>query len=108
MKMFFKSAAVGIVAAIALGVLAFALAPFFDAVVAYIMPAGLLVPVIAPLIPSTVVYWLVPGGGAPAGLLLILVCALLFWTIVFGVTHFAWASLRRRRATQKTTRLNSR
>ena len=104
--MFFRSAAVGIVAAIALGILAFALAPFFDAVGVYITPAGLLVQVIGPLIPSTVVYWLVPGGGAPAGLLLILVCTLLFWTIVFGGTHFAWASLKRRRPTQKTARPN--
>jgi hypothetical protein len=103
MKMFFRSVAVGIVLALALGALAFALARFFDAVGVYITPATLLEPVIEPLIPSAVVYWLVPDGGAPAALLLILVCTLLFWTTVFGVAHFAWASLRCRRATQKTT-----
>ena len=105
--MLFRSAVVGVVASIALGVLAFALAPFFDAVGVYITPAAMLVPVVGPLIPSAVAYRLVPGGGAPAGLLLILVCTLLFWTIVFGATHFACASLRRRRATQKTARPNS-
>ena len=93
---FFRSAIVGVFLAIAGFVLTFALAPFFgSAVLAYVAPAGMLVPVIGPLIPSKVVYWLVPDGGAPAGALLVGVCALFFWTIVFGVAHFAWVSLRR-------------
>ena len=92
---FFKSAMVGVSFAIAGLVLAFALAPFLGgAVMVYVAPAGMLVPVIGPLIPSKVLYWLVPDGGAPAGVLLIGVCALIFWTLAFGVAHFAWVSLR--------------
>jgi len=74
----FRSAVVGIIAAIALGAMAFALAPLFDAVGVYISPAGLLAPVIGQLIPSKVVDRLVPGDGAPAGVLFILVCTILF------------------------------
>ena len=94
---FFRSAFVGAVLAIVAFVLAFALAPFFDAVILYITPAAILVPVIGPLIPSKVADWLVPDGGAPAGVLLIMICAFCFWTIVFGAVHFAWPSLRPRR-----------
>jgi hypothetical protein len=93
---FFRSAVVGVFLAIAGFVLAFALAPFFDVVVrVYLAPAGLLLPVVGPLISSKAVYWLVADGGATAGVLMVGVCALFFWTIVFGVAHFAWVSLRR-------------
>ena len=44
MNAFFRSVAVGVGAATTLGVLAFALAPFFDAVGVYIAPFGLLTP----------------------------------------------------------------
>jgi len=94
---FFRSAVIGAVLAIAGFALAFALAPFFAAVILYITPAAILVPVIGSLIPSKVVYWLVPDDGASAGLLLIMISAFFFWTIVFGVVHFAWLSLRQRR-----------
>ena len=97
-NLFLKSAVVGTVAAVAVGVLAFALGPFFDAVGAYIGPAVLLLPVLGTVIPSRAVYWLTPNGGAAAGLLLILVCTLLFWTVVFGASYFAWAKLKHRRA----------
>lgn len=97
MNMFFKSFIIGMVSAIAVEILAFALAPFFDAVGVYTMPSGLLIPVIGRLIPSKVIYWLIPDGGAAAGVLLILVCTLLFWTIVFGVIFFVSATLRRGR-----------
>jgi hypothetical protein len=97
---FFKSAIVGMLLALAVGALAFALAPFFDAVGLYITPAKILAPIVGPLIPSTVIYRLVPDGGAPAGILLILICTVCFWTIVFGVTHFVWLSMRRRRKHQ--------
>jgi hypothetical protein len=99
---FFKSAMVGVFLAVAGFVLAFALGPFFDAVRVYLAPAGLLLPVIGPLIPSSVVYRFVPDGGAPAGVLLIGICALLFWTIVFGVAHFAWISFRNLEARTKS------
>lgn len=98
----FRSAIVGLITAIAVGVLAFALERFVDAVGIYLMPAGLVVPLVGPLIPSRVVYWVIPDGGAPAGLLLILSSALLFWTVMFGAVHFAWASLRSRRIRART------
>jgi len=82
---FFRSAVIGAVLAVA----GFA--------ILYITPAAILVPVIGSLIPSKVVYWLVPDGGGPAGLLLIMISAFFFWTIVFGVVHFSWLSLRDRR-----------
>jgi hypothetical protein len=40
MNILFRSAAVGMLASIAIGVLAFVLAPIFDAVGIYIRPAG--------------------------------------------------------------------
>jgi hypothetical protein len=97
-NLFLKSAVVGTVAAIAVGVLAFALGPFFDAVGAYIEPAGFLLPVIGRGIPSRAVDWLTPDGGPAAGVLLILFCTLLFWTVVFGASYFAWAKLKHSRA----------
>jgi hypothetical protein len=94
-----KSSLVGALLAIALGVLAYVLAPIFDAVMLYAAPSQLLIPIIGPLIPSSLVYRIVPEGGAPAGVLLILTCALIFWTLTFAVIHFLIGSMRRRRAT---------
>ena len=74
--MFLRSAAVGMVAAIAIGVLASALSPFFDAVGVYIVPAGVLLPVIGRVIPSKIQYWLTPDGGPAAGFSL-------FWSVRF-------------------------
>ena len=92
-----ESGFTGMLVAIALGVLAYLLAPFFDAVGVYAAPAQLLLPIIGALIPSTVVFRLVPEGGAPAGILLIMTCTLLFWTVVLGSIHFLVGSLRRPR-----------
>lgn len=97
-RLFLKSAALGILAAIALGGLAFAAEPLFDAVGVYIAPARLTIFVVEPLIPSRLMYWLIPDGGAPAGLFLILVSAILFWGILFGAIYFTWATARRRRS----------
>ena len=92
---FFRSVIAGMLFAIACFVLAFALAPFFgSAIMLYLAPAGVLVPVIGPLIPSKALYWLVPDGGTLAGALLVGGCALFFWTVVFGIAHFAWVSLK--------------
>jgi predicted transporter len=90
------------VAAIAIGGLAFALGPFFDAVGLYFLHAGVLLPVIGRVIPSKMAYWMTPDGGPAAGVFLILVCALLFWTVVFGVSYFARAKMRRKRSVQRT------
>jgi hypothetical protein len=96
---FFRSVAVGVGAAIALGVLAFALAPFVDAVGVYIAPFGLLTPILD-RIPSTVINEvdrLLPIAGPAAGVGLILVGVLSFWSVIFGALYFAWVTLRRRR-----------
>jgi hypothetical protein len=98
LKLFLLSAGAGTIGAIALGVIAYALAPLFDAVGMYIMPARLLVPVVGRIIPSRLMYQLVPDGGAAAGLLLILASAVLFWTVSFGAIYFAWATSRRKQA----------
>src|SRR5882762_8976134 len=71
-KLFLRSVGIGIFAAIALGALAFAAACLFDAVAVYIAAARLIIPVIGAVIPSRLVYWLIPDGGATAGMLLIL------------------------------------
>jgi len=94
----FKSALVGALSAIAACVLAFALAPWFDAVRLFITPAAILVPIIGPMLPSTALYSLVPDGGAPAGVLLILSSALLFWALIFGTAYFTLASVIGRRS----------
>jgi hypothetical protein len=97
MNLFFKSAVVGTVAAIAVGVLAFALGPFFDAADAYMKPATFFMPVIGRMIPSRAWDWVIPDGGPAAGVLLVLVCTLLFWTVVFGGSYFAWTKLKHKR-----------
>jgi hypothetical protein len=106
LMLLFRSVGVGILAAIALGVSAFAAAPFFDAVGIYLTPAKLVVPVMGPVIPSTLMYWLIPDGGAPAGIFLILVSAVGFWSIFFGAIYFAWARLKSRLSAR--TRVDSR
>ncbi len=89
----FKSALIGLLFAVAFGALAYALAPFFDAVSLYAEPGmGFL-----PLIPAKLVYWLDPEGGPAVGVFLVMFCAAFFWTILFGAAHFCWDSLRRKR-----------
>ena len=101
MNLFFKSAVIGTVAAIAAGVLAFALARFFDAVGAYMEPAAFLMPVIGRIIPLRA-DWVIPSGGPPAGVLLMMVCTLLFWAVIFGGSYFAWTKLKHKRSMQQT------
>src|SRR5262245_41531983 len=72
--------------------------PLFDAFSIYISPSRFLLPVIGPLVPSALVDRLVPEGGAPAGVLLIVICAALFWAIIFALLYFVWTSIKRARA----------
>ena len=94
---FFRSAVVGVICAIAFGVVAFALAHFFDAVIVYAAPGITFLP----LVPTKLAYWLDPDGGPAVGVFLLVVCALLFWTILFGAAHFGWVSLKLRRKAQR-------
>lgn len=105
-NLFLMSSVVGVTVAIGLGVVAFVLGmflpneqgSFFDPFEVYLWPAGILAPVIGPILLSTkLMYWLVPDGGAPAGVFLIVISAPLFWAILFGVAHFAWSAVRKQR-----------
>jgi hypothetical protein len=100
-NLFFKSAVVGTVSAIAAGVLAFALAGFFDAVGAYMKPAAFLMPVIGRMIPSRALDRIIPDSGPAAGVLLMMVCTLLFWAVIGGGSYFVWTKLKHKRGTQK-------
>ena len=96
----FRSVAVGVACAIGLGVLAFALAAFSDAVGAYIAPLALFAPVIDRLVPEAVINIvdrLMPVDGPAAGVGLIVGGTLVFWTIIFSTLYFAWVTLRRKR-----------
>ena len=89
-----KQAGIGAIAALALVT---ALLVSFPGPVSFeallIGPGGLLLPVLTFLIPSSVVYWAVPGGGPPAGLLLILIGAAIFWAATGCVVGAALSRL---------------
>jgi len=97
----FRSIVVGAACAIALVVLAFALAPFFDAVGVYIAPFALLAPVIDKVVPEaliSVIDRFMPIAGPAAGVALIVSSVLAFWTIIFSALHLAWVRLRRKQS----------
>jgi hypothetical protein len=97
----FRSIAVGVACAIALGVMAFALAPFFDAVGVYIAPFALFAPVIDKVVPEAVINFLfsdrfIPIDGPAAGVAFFVGGTLVFWIIIFSTLYFVWIQLRRR------------
>ena len=96
-KRLLRSAVVGLLAATAMGMVAYALAPLFDAVGFYIAPVGWLAPVVGPVI-SPAVNWFDPEGGPPAGVLFILICTISFWTMLFALAHVVWSSSKNGRA----------
>lgn len=93
MGLLIRSVFVGILSAVVTCVFAFALAPWFDAVGLLIAPAAILVSIICPIMPSIALYSLVPDGGAPAGVLLVLGSALFFWVVIFGAMYYILISL---------------
>jgi hypothetical protein len=88
---------VGLATAVTTGIVAFALAPFVDLATVYVAPAGWLAPVVFPVV-APAVNWLILEGGPGGGVLLILIGTLLFWTTLFALAHFLWASSRNGRA----------
>jgi predicted cobalt transporter CbtA len=48
----------------------------------FFAPAGLFLPMVGRLVPSRVIYALVPDGGAPAGALLVVASSLVFWLLL--------------------------
>lgn len=100
----FRSVAVGLACAIGLGVLAFALAAFSDAVGVYIAPLALFAPVIDRLVPEAVINIvdrLMPVDGPAAGVGLIVGGTLVFWTVIFSALYFVWIKLRRRQSAKR-------
>jgi hypothetical protein len=109
---FLISALVGVAFAIGLGVVAFAMrmllpteqgSNFFDPFGMYFWPGGILIPILGRLLPMKLMYWLFPDGGAPAGVFLIVLSALLFWAILFGVAHFVWSSARHKQGVARSS-----
>ena len=88
----FKSAIVGASLAITFGVLAYEVAPWIDAVSVYAIPGEMFLG----LIPSKMVYWLVPEGG-PLAAALSVPFAAGFWTVLLAGAHFGCISLKTRR-----------
>jgi len=89
----------GATLAVSLAFLGFVVFPGSSLTEAFLAPAGILLPVLGRLVPQAVTYALVPSGGAPAGVLLILVSALAFW-LLLGMCLVAVVrkvSLRRRK-----------
>jgi hypothetical protein len=100
----FRSVAVGVACAVGLGVLAFALAAFSDAVGVYIAPLALFAPVIDRLAPEAVINIvdrLMPVDGPAAGVGLIVGGTLVFWTVIFSALYFVWIKLRRRQSAKR-------
>jgi hypothetical protein len=95
------SIGVGLCAAIALGALAFAAAPFVDAVGLYISPARWTLP-LAMFFLSKLVSHLIPDGGPAAAITVILAASIMFWTIVFAMVYLVWDMSRRRRSLHTT------
>lgn len=54
----------------------------------YLWPGTCVAPILGKLIPMEVLYWLVPGGGAPAYLLLIAIGAFLSWAVLCSSLAF--------------------
>lgn len=105
MKILRRSVVVGVIAAVALGVLAYALTPFFDAVFIYIAPFSLFAPILDKILRTALINGLIhllPVDGPEAGVGLILGTVLGFWTAIFGAVHLAWVAVIRKRAIRQT------
>jgi hypothetical protein len=67
----------------AIGLLVLGAFPQSWAATTYLWPGPNVAPLLSKIIPTAVVYRLVPDGGAPAFLMLILVGAFVSWTVLF-------------------------
>jgi hypothetical protein len=84
------SAATGALLAFVIGLLVFVFGAQTDAVTAYLQPGIVLGGLVSHLIPTAVVYWVVPEGGPSAFLLIALACAFFFWSTLLGGIHYFW------------------
>src|SRR6185437_4930110 len=92
---FLKSGAVGAILSLCLGAITFFF-PFFDAFRLYAAPAQLLMPLVGTIIPDRLLHRIFPNAGPPAGVFLITVCAVLFWTVALGSLHVLWQTKHRK------------
>jgi hypothetical protein len=78
----------GLCLSAAIGALAlFALPPGL-ASTSYLWPGTYIAPVLGTVTPASALYWLVPGGGAPAYLFLIAIGAFFSWAVICGAVAF--------------------
>ena len=98
LKTWLKAAVGGIVGALGFGGLAFGLQRFFDAGNLYMAPAWFFLPGTFRTARSEVLGAVLAGGGLPADVYILLVCAILFWTFVFGGVYLVWVLIKRSRA----------
>ncbi len=79
---------------VAFGVAAFMLAPNTWVVSVYLWPGNYVGAAIARVVPSSLMYSVVPEGGPPAFLFLVLLGAFVSWTILFGACQTVWSRYR--------------
>ncbi len=85
-----KSAGVGALISIALGVAVFVFGGQTAAANAYLFPGVHMAGVVSPAVPTSLVYWIEPEGGPYAFLFLSLVSAAVLWAVVFGSIRYVW------------------
>ncbi|MQP76363.1 hypothetical protein CQ393_10735 [Stenotrophomonas sp. MYb238] len=78
----------GIFLSAAIGSLVLFVFPSGLASVAYLWPGAHIAPILSKITPTAVVCWLVPEGGAPAYLLLVVTGALFSWAVLFTAAAF--------------------
>ena len=89
LRMVLWLALLGIGVSAATGLLILRTLPQSWAAAVYLWPGNLAAPILGKIIPTAAVYWLVPEGGAPAYLLLILVGAFASWAALFTLVALA-------------------
>lgn len=75
---------------LAFGASAFMLAPKSWIVSVYLWPGTIVGSALAKVVPSAWMYGIVPEGGAPAFLLLVLIGSFLSWGLLFVVCQALW------------------
>jgi hypothetical protein len=97
MSSFLWYAFCGVISSAASGLLVFILAPKSRAVSVYLWPGMHVAPLLARLVPIKIMSWVVPEGGPPAYLLLVLVGSFLSWAVLFGLATLAVHLMMRRK-----------
>lgn len=82
---------------VAFGAAAFTLAPNTWVVSVYLWPGTYVGAALARLVSSSLMYFVVPEGGAPAFLLLVLIGAFVSWTILFAACQTLWSRYKQSR-----------